>query len=73
MDDFKIRRTEMTGHVIRKENARISKNVLNEKFHNKRAVGKPRTRGEDVVRMDTSQFLEKYEVGVQGPEGAVVK
>jgi len=57
VDDFKIRRTETAGHVIRMESERISKKILNGKFHNKRAVGKPRTRGEDVVRRDTSQIL----------------
>jgi len=33
------------------------KKFLNEKFHNIRQVGKPRTRWEDVVRRDTSQIL----------------
>jgi hypothetical protein len=33
------------------------KNVLNGKLHNKRPVGKPRTRWEYVVRRDTSQIL----------------
>jgi hypothetical protein len=33
------------------------KKVLKATFHNKRPVGKPRTRWEDVVRRDTSQIL----------------
>jgi hypothetical protein len=63
------------------------KKVLNGEFHNKRPVGKPRTRWEDVVRRDTPQILgirgrtrraedrEKMEAsseGDQGPERAVV-
>ena len=35
MDDFKIRRTETAGHVIRMEDERIPKKVLNGKFHKK--------------------------------------
>ena len=35
-----------------------SKKVLNGKFRNRRPVGKPRTRWEDVVREDTSQVSE---------------
>jgi hypothetical protein len=35
--------------------------VINRKFHNRRLVGKPRRRWEDVVRSDTSQIL-----GVRG-------
>jgi hypothetical protein len=57
VDDFKIRRTETAGHVIRMEDGRISEKVLNGKFHNKSAVGKPRTRGDDVVRSDISLIL----------------
>jgi len=33
------------------------KEVLNGKFHNTRPLGKPRTRWEDFIRMDTSQVL----------------
>ena len=62
------------------------KKGLNEKFHNKLPVGKPRTRWVDVVRRDTSQILgvrecrkcsrrqrrmEASSEGGQGPEGAV--
>jgi hypothetical protein len=36
---------------------RIPEKVLNGKFHNKRLVGKPRTRKEDVVWRDTSHIL----------------
>jgi hypothetical protein len=39
------------------EYERIPKKVLNGKFHNTRVVGKPRTRWEEVVRMNTSQIL----------------
>jgi hypothetical protein len=54
--DFKIRKTETAGHVMKMKSEGISKKFLNGKFHNKRAVRKSRTRGEDV-RRDTSQIL----------------
>jgi hypothetical protein len=57
VDDLKIKVTETASHVIRMEDERISKSVRNGKFRNKRAVGKPRTRGEDVFRRKTSQIL----------------
>jgi hypothetical protein len=56
-DDIKIRRTEWAGHVVRMEDEIVPKKVLNGKFLDTRAVGKPRTRWEDIVRRDTSQIL----------------
>ena len=48
----------MGGHIIRMEDECIpKKRVLNGKFHNKRPVGKPRTKWEDVFWRDTSQIL----------------
>lgn len=44
MEDIKLRRLGQAGHIIRMEDERLSKNVLNGKFHNTRPVGKPRTR-----------------------------
>ena len=41
MDDIKIRRLGWAGHIVRMEDERISKKVLNGKFHNTRPVGKP--------------------------------
>jgi len=35
----------------------IQKQVLNRKFLNRRAMGKPRTRWEDIIWKDTSQIL----------------
>jgi hypothetical protein len=57
VDDNNIRRLGWAGHIIRMEDKRIPKKVLNGKFHNKRPVGKPGTRREDTVQMDTSQIL----------------
>ena len=57
MDDIKIIRPGWAGHIIRTEDERISKKVLNEKFHNTRQMEKPSTRWEDIVRRDTSQIL----------------
>jgi hypothetical protein len=56
--------------------------VINGKFLNKRPVGKPNTRWEDVVRRDTLQIVgirgwryekkaETSSEGDQGQEGAV--
>ena len=57
MDDIKIRRLGRAGCIIRMENERIKKKVLNGEFRNTRPVGKPRTRWEEVVRRDTTQIL----------------
>jgi hypothetical protein len=55
VDNIKIKRAV---HVIRMEEERIARNVLNGKFHNTRQVGKPRTRWVDVVQKDQLQILE---------------
>jgi len=39
------------------EGERISKKVLNGKFHNTRPVGKPRTKWEFIIWRDISQIL----------------
>jgi len=46
----------LAGHVIRLEEEIIPKKVLNGKFLNTRAVGKSRTRWEDIVWRDISQI-----------------
>ena len=61
VDDIKIGRLRWTGNIIRMEDERILKRVLNGKFHNIRPVEKPRKRWEDTVQGDTSQIL-----GIQG-------
>ena len=50
--------TKTRGHIIKTEDENVPIKFLNGKFHNKRPVGKPRTRWKDVVRRDTSQILE---------------
>jgi len=47
----------MGGSCYKVGGWRDPKKILNVKFHNTRPVGKPRTRWENVVRTDTSQFL----------------
>jgi hypothetical protein len=58
VDDINIIRLGWAGHIIRTEDERIPKKVLNRKFRNKIPVGKPSTRWEDIVRRDTSQIVE---------------
>lgn len=44
VDNTKIRRLGWAGHIIRMEEERIPKKILNGKSQNTRAVGKPRIR-----------------------------
>ena len=57
VEDFKIRRLEWAGHIIRMEEERITIKVLNGNFHTTRPVGRPRTRWADVVQRDALQLL----------------
>jgi hypothetical protein len=57
VEDIKIRRLEGVGHIIRMEEERIPKKVLNGNCHTTRRVGRPRTRWADVVQRDTLQLL----------------
>jgi hypothetical protein len=57
VEDIKIRRLEWAGHIIRMEEKRIPKMVLNGKFHAIRPVGRRRTRWADVVQRDALQLL----------------
>jgi len=57
VEDSKIRRLEWVGHIIRMEEERIPKKVLNGNFHTTIPVGRPRTRWADVVRRDALQLL----------------
>ena len=58
MEDIKIRRLEWAGHIIRMEEERIPKKVLNCNFHTTRPVGRPRTRWAGVVQRNALQLLE---------------
>jgi len=57
VEDIKIRRLEWAVHIIRMEEERVSKKVLNGNFRNTRPVGRPRTRWVDVVQRDALQLL----------------
>ena len=57
VEDIKIRRLGWTGHIIRMEEERIPKKVLNGNFYTTRPVGRPRTRWADVVQRDALQLL----------------
>jgi len=52
MEDIKFRRLGWAGYVIRMEEQRIPKRVLNGNFHITRPVRRPRTRWADVVQLD---------------------
>jgi hypothetical protein len=57
VEDIKIRRLGWAGHIIRMEEGRIPKKVLNGQFHNTRPVERPRIRWEDAVQKDSLQIL----------------
>jgi len=57
VEDIKIRRLEWAGHIIRMEEERTPKKVLNGKFHTTRPVRRPRTRWAVVVQRDALQLL----------------
>jgi hypothetical protein len=57
VEDIKIKRLGWAGHIIRMEEERIPKKVLNGNFHTTRPVGRPRTRWADVVQRDALQLL----------------
>jgi hypothetical protein len=47
----------LRSHIIRMEEERIPKKVLNGNFHTTRPVRRPRTRWADVVQRDALQLL----------------
>jgi hypothetical protein len=57
VEDIKIRRLGWAGHIIKLEEERIPKTVLNGNFHTSRPVGRPRTRWADVAQRDALQLL----------------
>ena len=57
MEDIKFRRLGWAGRIVRMEEQRIPKKVLNGNFHIVRPVGRPRTRWTDVVQRDARQLL----------------
>ena len=72
MEDIKIRRLGWAGHIIRMEEERIPKKVLNGNFYTTRPVGRPRNRWADVVQKDALQLLgirgwrRRAEIGMNG-------
>ena len=57
MEDINIRRLGWAGRIVRTEEERIPKKVLNGNFYTTRPVGIPRTRWADVVQRDALQLL----------------
>jgi hypothetical protein len=64
VDDIKIRRLGWAGHIIRMEEERIPKRLLNGNSHTTRPVGRSRTSWADVVQRDALQLL-----GIRGWRG----
>jgi hypothetical protein len=56
VDDTKIRRLRWAGHIIRMEEERSPKKILNGKAQNTRGVGKPRIRWEEDVQKNALQI-----------------
>jgi len=56
VEDIQIRRLGWAGHIIRMEEERIPKKVLNGNFCT-RPVRRPRTRWADVVQTDALNLL----------------
>ena len=54
---MKIRRLRWAGYIIRMEEERIPKKVLNGNFYTTRPMGRPRTRWAGVVQRDALQLL----------------
>jgi hypothetical protein len=57
VEDIKIWRLGWAGHIIRINEERIPKRVLNGNFHTTIPVGRPRSRWADVVQRDALQLL----------------
>jgi len=53
--NIKIRILGLAGHIIRLEEERIPKKVLNGNFYTTSPVGRPRTRWADVIQRDAFQ------------------
>jgi hypothetical protein len=58
VEDTKIRRLGRARHIIRMEEERIPKRVLNGNFHTTRPMGRPKTRWAGVVQRHASQLLQ---------------
>jgi hypothetical protein len=58
VEDIKFKRLGWARHIVRTEEQRIPKKVLNGNFHTARPVGRPRIRWADVVQRDARQLLE---------------
>jgi hypothetical protein len=57
VEDINIIRLEWEGHIIRMEEEKIPKKVLNGNFNTTRPVGRSRTGWADVYQRDALQLL----------------
>jgi hypothetical protein len=66
MTEFKVRRLEWLGHVIRTEDSRLPKMIFNTKPDGKRGVGRPRLRWLDDVEADMEALgIERCRIKTQ--------
>jgi hypothetical protein len=54
---IKFKRLQWADHIVRMDNSRIPKKVLDGEFHGRRPVGRPRLRWEDSIRRDSLLLL----------------
>jgi hypothetical protein len=54
---IKFKRLQWASHIVRMDNSRILKKVLDGKFHGRRPVLRPRLRWEDIIRRDSLLLL----------------
>jgi hypothetical protein len=64
--EIKVRRLEWLGHVVRMEDAYLSKTVFNAKPEGRRGVGRPRLRWLDDVEADMkAQGVKRWRIKAQ--------
>jgi hypothetical protein len=56
---IKFKRLQWAGHIVRIDNSKITKKVLDGKFHGRRPVGRPRLRWEDNIKRDSLLLLNR--------------
>ena len=58
----RLKRLQWAGHVLRLEDNRVPRKVLNEKTDGRRPVGRPRKRWEDKVREGAHNIVQVEQI-----------